>query len=99
MSAAHLWLGYSARDRREGAEAIFFSNLLRVSPLKGPFRLIRGSYTKKKDNDLFNLEGTQRRFEAALRGARTAGKAKPPPQQKPGLEIRAGTGELILFIY
>ena len=45
-------LGYSARDRREGAEVIFFSNLLRVCPLKGPFRMIRGSCMKRKEEDL-----------------------------------------------
>jgi len=66
-------LGYSARDRREGAEVIFFSDLIRVCPLRGPFRLIRGSYMKKKEDDLFSPAEAQRRFEAALRGARAVG--------------------------
>jgi hypothetical protein len=66
-------LGYSARERRDGAEVIFFSNLLRVCPLKGPFKLIRGSRMKKKQEELFSPEETQRRFVAALRGARAVG--------------------------
>jgi DNA adenine methylase len=78
-------LGYSARDRRDGTEVIFFSDLLRVSPLKGPFKLIRGSYMKKKEDELYSLEETQRRFEAASRGARTVGhtpKTKMAARQK-----------------
>jgi DNA adenine methylase len=67
-------LGYSARDAREGAEVIFFSDSLRVPPLKGPFKLIRGRYImKKKQEELFSAEESQRRFEAALRGARKIG--------------------------
>lgn len=66
-------IGYSARDRREGAEVIFFSDLLRVCPLKGPFKLIRGSRMAKKQEELFSAEETRRRFEAALRGARAVG--------------------------
>jgi DNA adenine methylase len=78
-------LGYSARDRREGAEVIFFSNLLRVCPLKGPFKLIQGSRMKKRQEELFSPEETQRRFVAALRGAREVGptpKARSAAQRK-----------------
>jgi DNA adenine methylase len=67
-------LGYSARDAREGAEVIFLSDSLRSCPLKGPFKTIRGRYIKKKHDELFSTEETQRRFEAALRGARKVGR-------------------------
>lgn len=43
-------LGYSARDVREGKEMIFFSDTLRVCPLVGPFKGIRGSSTTKRRN-------------------------------------------------
>jgi DNA adenine methylase len=36
-------IGYSARNAREGSEAMFFSDSLQVSALVGPFRLIRGN--------------------------------------------------------
>jgi len=36
-------IGYSARNAREGLEAMYFSNSLQVSALVGPFRLIRGA--------------------------------------------------------
>ena len=36
-------IGYSAYKARKGSEAIFFSDSLKVSPLVGPFRLIRGA--------------------------------------------------------
>ena len=36
-------IGYSARNAREGSEAMFFSDSLQVSALVGPFRLIRGA--------------------------------------------------------
>jgi DNA adenine methylase len=65
-------LGYSAREAREGAEAMFFSDSLRVPPLVGPFKLIRGSMTKKTE-ELYGEKEAQRRFEAALRGARQVG--------------------------
>jgi DNA adenine methylase len=65
-------LGYSARSVREGSEVIFFSDSLRVCPLVGPFRLIRGSMIKK-DEELYSEKEAQRRFEAALRGARIVG--------------------------
>ncbi|MBM3951345.1 MAG: DNA adenine methylase [Rhodospirillales bacterium] len=77
-------LGYSARDTREGSEVIFFSDSLRVCPLTGPFKLIRGRYMKKKEDELCSPEEVQRRFEAALRGARSVG-PKPKlaaPQRK-----------------
>lgn len=32
-------VGYSARDAREGAEIMFFSDVLRKSPILGPLRL------------------------------------------------------------
>jgi DNA adenine methylase len=65
-------LGYSARDAREGAEVMFFSDSLRVSSLVGPFRLIRGAMTKKTE-ETYSKEEAQRRFESALRGARIVG--------------------------
>jgi DNA adenine methylase len=67
-------LGYSARTAREGAEVIFFCNTLKVCPLVGPFKLIRGTMTnKKRADELYSKDEAQRRFEAALRGARIVG--------------------------
>jgi DNA adenine methylase len=66
-------LGYSARAASEGTEVIFFSDSLRVCPLVGPFKLIRGSAMTKNDDNLFGGEETQRRVTAALRGAKTVG--------------------------
>jgi DNA adenine methylase len=63
-------LGYSARDAREGAEIIFFSDSLRVCPLTGPFKLIRGSHLKKASDEKFSPEKAKRRFVTNLRGAR-----------------------------
>jgi DNA adenine methylase len=81
-------LGYSARDAREGSEVMFFSDSLRVSPLVGPFKVIRGAAMTKKPEELFSNEEAQRRFEAALRGARKVGHKpmkvdRPKAQRKP----------------
>jgi DNA adenine methylase len=84
-------LGYSAREWREGNEVIFFGDALRACPLIGPFKTIRGRYMKKKKEELFSAEETQRRFEAALRGARTVGrqpKAKTAAQPKRKITTR-----------
>lgn len=76
-------LGYSARDARQGAEVMFFSDSLRVPTLVGPFTVIRGSAMTKKDEGLFSKEETQRRFEAALRGARVRSSSlKPSPVRR-----------------
>jgi DNA adenine methylase len=70
-------LGYSARDWRLGTEVIFFSNLLSVCPLIGPFNMIRSSGIQKNENDRLGAEQARRRFQAALRGTiSVAGKSK-----------------------
>jgi DNA adenine methylase len=48
-------LGYSAREAREGAEVIFFSDTLRVPTLIGPFTAIRGSAMTKKSKGQYSL--------------------------------------------
>lgn len=66
-------IGYSARpSSKEGREAMFFSDSLEVPPMVGPVKIVKGaSMTKKKDE--FSREETQRRFDAALRGAKIVG--------------------------
>jgi DNA adenine methylase len=44
-------LRYSARNTREGSEVMFFSDSLRACPLRGPFKLMRGRYMKKMDDE------------------------------------------------
>jgi hypothetical protein len=51
---------------------MFFSDSLRVSPLVGPFRLIRGATTKKAEES-YSKEEAPRRFESALRRAQIVG--------------------------
>ena len=65
-------IGYSARVAREGSEIMFFSNALKVVPLLGPFRLIRGVPTREKLKDRVLENEAPRRFEAALRSSRVA---------------------------
>lgn len=84
-------LSYSARAAREGNEVIFFSDSLRACPLVGPFKTIRGRYMKKNEHEEYSAEETQRRFEAALRGARAVGpqhKAKPATRPRPASRPR-----------
>jgi DNA adenine methylase len=38
-------IGYSARERREGSEIMFFGDALRISPLVGPVTVTAGSHT------------------------------------------------------
>lgn len=82
-------IGYSAREAREGSEIMFFSDALKMVPLVGPFRLIRGVPMRDKPEDRFPEKEAQRRFETALRGSRlapapakskTAKRAKPIPK-------------------
>lgn len=42
-------LGYSARDWREGTEALFFSKHMQACPLKGPFRTVRMTAPKAEE--------------------------------------------------
>jgi DNA adenine methylase len=42
-------IGYSARDRREGSEVMFFADALQISPLVGPVTMIGGSHMGKDD--------------------------------------------------
>jgi len=57
-------LGYSAREARQGSEVMFFSDSLRVPPLVGPFKLIRGSMIKK-NVDVYGGSLAQPRARAA----------------------------------
>jgi DNA adenine methylase len=43
-------IGYSARETREGAEVMFFSDTLRISPLVGPVTVIGGSHMGEQDD-------------------------------------------------
>jgi len=79
-------IGYSARESREGSEIMFFSDALKMVPLVGPFRLIRGVPMRDKSEDRFPENEAKRRFEAALRGSRVAApksaKGKPATRAK-----------------
>ena len=79
-------IGYSARAAREGSEIMFFSDALKMVPLVGPFRLIRGVPMREKPEDRFPEKEAHRRFEAALRGSRLA---PPPAKAKPAKRAKA----------
>jgi len=76
---------------------MFFSDSLQVPPLVGPFKMIRGSAMRKKKDEPFGEKESQRRFEAALRGARVVGHKpmkgispkRPKSQPKPGKKSKA----------
>jgi hypothetical protein len=61
-------IGYSAREKREGTEIMFFSDRLHIGPLAGPVRLIGGSHMSG-DDDQYSPEETARRMERGLRRA------------------------------
>ena len=52
---------------------MFFADSLRVPPLVGPLKVVKGAGMKKKEEEQFSPEEAQSRFEAALRGARLVG--------------------------
>jgi DNA adenine methylase len=53
-------IGYSARERREGSEIMFFGDALHISPLVGPVTIIGGSHMGEQ-NDQFSPEESARR--------------------------------------
>ena len=82
-------IGYSARERREGCEIMFFGDALQISPLVGPVTVIGGSHMSG-DDDQYSPEETARRMERGLRRALSTppqphGKnprSPPPPKTK-----------------
>lgn len=69
-------LGYSARSASEGAEAMFFSDSLRVPSLVGPFKVIPGVCMKRNENDGYPPPDMQQRPKAASRGGKVGRKLK-----------------------
>lgn len=59
-------IGYSARETRKGAEVMFFSDTLRISPLVGPVTVTGGSHMGEQD-DQYNSEEAAARSDAVLR--------------------------------
>lgn len=88
-------LGYSARDARQGAEVIFFSETMRVPSLVGPFKLIRGSAVTRRDIGHSGRKENQHRTGGATHSARLFGdepiKPKTPTRLKPERGIKGKT--------
>jgi DNA adenine methylase len=59
-------IGYSARERREGSEIMFFGDALHISPLVGPVTVIGGSHMGEQD-DQYSPEEAARRSDEVLR--------------------------------
>lgn len=56
-------IGYSARHSSpEGREVMFFSDSLRVPPLVGPLKVVKGATMTKKEDEQFSPEVAQRRL-------------------------------------
>jgi len=69
-------IGYSARERREGTEIMFFADALQISSLVGPVMVIGGSHMSG-DDDQYDPKEAARRSEAVLRHM-----ANSPPQPR-----------------
>jgi hypothetical protein len=59
-------IGYSARERREGSEIMFFADTLQISPLVGPVTVTGGSHMGEQD-DQYSPEEAARRSDELLR--------------------------------
>ena len=79
-------IGYSAREAREGSEIMFFSDALKMVPLIGPFRLIRGVPMHDRSESRLSNKA-KRRVKRNSRGVQ--GSTSKPAKRKSATDVKS----------